>query len=526
MRFEDLTPQDIDYARKIYKAHRSELSWDEKMKILMNLFGKSERTTRKWCSEKLGFAEKVEQVSEQYELAKQKVFDSSKNIFFFTWAQNNTPVHKGLLREMEAYANFLDADIHIIAGRYKNPTSLESSKKRKFEESWSPEIRKYLDANRHNIHRYLSIMSDVKIQPTAVNPMSGMEGMSRENSCIFGSPKVQMNMIPVLFGQKPKMIMTTGAITKKNYTDSKSGKKGEFHHTFGFVIVEIKDDETFFTRQVTAKSDGSFCDLFYKVKDGKVSAINSSAAIVLGDYHAGDHDEKVIKKTLDLLNKIKPKNVVLHDVFDGKSINHHEMDDPFIQYQKEVEGKNSLKDEVDLMLNELERFKKYKVVIVRSNHDDFVDRWLKKTDWRKASTPKNSLEYMNYSAAILRGDAKNGVIPWIIKQRFPEFVTLNRTDSYIVNHWELANHGDLGTNGSRGNVDQYRKFNTKVVIGHSHSPARKDNVLQVGTSTKLRLNYNVGPSSWLNSHVIIHENSKAQHIHFIEGEYTTIKYIK
>jgi hypothetical protein len=37
-----------------------------------------------------------------------------------------------------------------------------------------------------------------------------------------------------------------GAITKKNYTDSKSGKVGDFHHTFGFVIVEIKDDNILF----------------------------------------------------------------------------------------------------------------------------------------------------------------------------------------------------------------------------------------------------------------------------------------
>jgi hypothetical protein len=51
---------------------------------------------------------------------------------------------------------------------------------------------------------------------------------------------------------KPKLILTTDAITKKNYTDSKSGKVGDFHLTFGFVIVEIKDDNTFFfDRQVT-----------------------------------------------------------------------------------------------------------------------------------------------------------------------------------------------------------------------------------------------------------------------------------
>jgi hypothetical protein len=89
-------------------------------------------------------------------------------------------------------------------------------------------------------------MSDVKIQPTATNPMSGLQGMSGINSCIFGSPKVQMEMIPVLEGNKPKMMVTTGAVTIMNYTDSKSGKKGEFHHTLGFVVVEISDKETFF----------------------------------------------------------------------------------------------------------------------------------------------------------------------------------------------------------------------------------------------------------------------------------------
>ena len=109
-------------------------------------------------------------------------------------------------------------------------------------------------------------MSDVKIQPTAVNPMTGMQGMSGLNSCIFGSPKVQMEMIPVLEGCKPKMMLTTGACTIKNYTDSKSGKKGEFHHTLGFVIAEIKDDDTFFIRQVTADEEGNFMDLWNQVK--------------------------------------------------------------------------------------------------------------------------------------------------------------------------------------------------------------------------------------------------------------------
>jgi len=163
------------------------------------------------------------------------------------------------------------------------------------------------------------------------------------------------------------------------------------------------------------------------------------------------------------------------------------------------------------------------VVIVRSNHDDFIDRWLKDTDWRKTVTPKNSLEYMQYSAAILSGQAPNGVIPYLINQKFPHFKTLGRNDSYLVKGWELGQHGDIGSSGTRGSLLQLRKLNTKIVVGHYHAPGRKDGALSVGTSTKLRLNYNLGASSWLQSHVIIHQDGKAQHINFINGEFTTLE---
>jgi hypothetical protein len=103
-------------------------------------------------------------------------------------------------------------------------------------------------------------------------------------------------------------------------------------------------------------------------------------------------------------------------------------------------------------------------------------------------------------------------------------MAFGRNDSYTNQFgWELAQHGDKGTNGSRGSLLQFRKLNTKVIVGHYHSPGRKDGALAVGTSTKLRLPYCQGPSSWLHSHVIVHNDGKAQHINFIKGEFTTFK---
>jgi hypothetical protein len=517
MKFEELTDDQILEMSDLY--WNRELSWDERMKNLSNLLGKSERTVQSWIS-KLGITEKAITESPQYIKAKERKFNKKKKRFLITWAQNSTEVHENFISNIEAYAKFINADIHVIAGRYKNPTSVFTDKSY---DVWSDRILQYLDAGRHEVHKHMWIMSDVKIQPTAVDPMTGLQGMSGINSCVFGSPKVQMETIPVLEGNLPKLMMTTGACTLRNYTDSKSGKKGEFHHTLGFVLVEIKNDEVFFSRQITATDDGNFTDLFYKVENGLVNQIDSVAAAVLGDLHYGQHDERVLEKTLELFKSLKPENVILHDVFDGLSINHHESKDPFIQYQREVDGSNSLRSEIESMLEGLEKFSQYKVSVVRSNHDDFLDRWLKNTDWRKANTLKNSIEYMEFSALLLKGEAPKGIIPYLINKKFPSYKTLGRSDSLVINGWELAQHGDIGSNGSRGSLLQFRKLNTKIVVGHYHSPGRKDGALAVGTSTKLRVNYNLGPSGWLQSHVIIHHDGKAQHINFIRGEFTTFK---
>jgi len=518
MRFNELNDSDIEYIRKIY--FDTSIKWEDRMTQLATFIGKSRRTVSNWLKQ-LNMTETSEVKSEQFEEAKSKQLDKTKKRFIITWAQNNTPVHKKFLANIEAYADFINAEISVIAGRYRNPTSLVQS--RSIKESWKDELLPYLDANRHYIHKFVSIMADIKIQPTATNPMTGLRGMSGLNSCIIGSPKVHMEVVPVLDSSRPKIMMTTGAVTNKNYTDSTSGKKGEFHHTFGFVIVEIDGDDRFYARQITANTNGDFTDLFYKVKDRQIIPNNKIEAIILGDVHVGDTDPVVLRTTTELMSKLKPKYTVLHDLFNGSSINHHEADNPIIQYRKEITNANSLKTEIDNMLEWIDSMKQYNLVVVRSNHDDFLDRWILKADWKK--DVKNSLEYMTYTKLLLENKAPKGLIPYIIDQKFPDVKTLGIDESFKVKNWELGAHGDLGSNGSRSSILQYRQLSSKIIVGHYHSPQRKDGALSVGTSTKLRIGYNKGASSWMNSHVIIHEDGKAQHINIIDGKYTTLDVI-
>lgn len=520
MKFKNLTDEDIEHITRVYQD-KDNGSWEKRAHQLSEEFNVSERTIRKWCSEKLDLKEKLDVENEQFELAKERQLNKGFKRFLITYGQNNTRVHKKFFRNMKALAEEYNADIHVIAGKYSCGKGEELM--------WHEEITPYLDANTHDIHKYLSIESSVPLLATAVNPLSGLAGFGGNKSTIFGHPKVQLETVPVLEGERPKIMMTTGACTVPNYTHSKAGAKGMFHHTMGFVVVEIKDNKTFFMRQVTALENGSFTDLHYNVKDGVVSKNNTMAACILGDIHYGQHEQRVITATHKMLKKIKPKHVVLHDVFDGLAISHHEIKNPFIQYGREMDGSNDLKAEVDNMLDNLESFKKYdNVVVVKSNHDEVIDKWLINEDWRKQPTMKNAPEYMRYSAILLEqyktGHVK-GVIPAIINERFPKWNTLDRRKGYKVKGFELGYHGDVANNGARGSLLGFRKLNTKCVVGHYHSPGRKDGALAVGTSTKLRVNYNLGGSSWAHANVNIYEDGKAQHVFFdpITFEYTTLK---
>ena len=451
--------------------------------------------------------------SKEYISAQKRKLSKSK-YYIVTWAQNNTPVHKDFLHNIESYAKFLGAEIHVILGRYKNPTSIFQGKT---DEHWANEILPYADAHRHSIHKKLQLLSDIKVQPTAMLPLTGLEGISGVCSCVVGHPKVQLKVVAALEGYEPKIMLTTGAVTRRNYTDSKVGKKGEFHHTYGLTIIEIVNNEVFIPRQITALANGSFTDLCYNVKDGKIKKINRIAFAKIGDRHNGEHCKIVEKQQRKLLDYFQPKATVVPDIFNGHSVNPHEQKDPIKLYQRDVENTNNFRKEIDELLEDMKPMLKYNLVIESANHNDFADRYIKSQDWKRDI--KNAKTYAECLSILLSNKAPQGIIAYYIKERFGSKVkTLGRNDSFRINDWELASHGDLGVSGSKGSISQFKRLSTKMVCAHSHTPAREDGVLYVGTSTRLRVGYNMGASSWMNCDVIGHLDKKAQHVFYMGDE--------
>ena len=146
-------------------------------------------------------------------------------------------------------------------------------------------------------------------------------------------------------------------------------------------------------------------------------------------------------------------------------------------------------------------------------------RWLEEVEWR--SEPQNAAIYhalwLAWLAAIERDDHFDPFAWWMKKHCDAESLYLKPDYPFIVKDIYLAYHGDKGANGSRGSLTGMAKIGAKTVVGHTHSPGIEKGCYMIGTSSQLNLEYTSGPSSWLNTHCIIHANGKRQLVHIIRG---------
>ena len=447
---------------------------------------------------------------------------SKKKYYIITWEQNETPIHQDFYNNILAYKKFLNAELSVILGRYKNPTSVFTDSKN---DNWSEQTRPYWDAREHNIHKHLKILSNIKITPTRKYPLTGVQDLADGKTVIVGHPKLHLKVEPTLANYPNRMILTTGAITLPNYTDSATGVIGEGSHKYGFVIVEIQDEDVFFVRQVEAEEDGSFIDLCYEVRNQQVTKIDKALGLVCGDTHLGQLNVEIDRQNDLICDYFNVDNIVLHDVVDGESCNNHKIKSPIEQFKRYDRGEHLIHSELDKLTEWVSSKLKYKPVIPQANHNSRFDRILEE-DWRKDI--HNAKFYLEFTKRVLDGEIQEGVISYWLKHNFGDSVTtLKHTDSFKIGRYECSQHGDNGSNGMKGSPVAFRNLGIPIVLAHTHTPYRADDTLYVGTNTELLLDYNQkGASSWMHCNVLIGKNGIAQHIIFNNYKFTTFKLIK
>lgn len=457
----------------------------------------------------------------------------ARSDFAVTSAQNNTPVDLAFLAALKHWTNDRDGKLLVRAIRYKNPTSRKDPQEEELRGDerywWDDAVSEYLIDNEIRLNEHL-ILPHTWIQATASDPLASLESRSKDASAIYGHSQLAMKAVATPHQRLPKILYTTGSVTKKNYSKTKAGDLAAFHHSPSAVLVEIRG-KRFHLREVSW--DGvCFYDLdrIYTA-EGSAPAPPASA-LVTGDEHAWFNCPAVRLATYDandsIVRTLRPAVLVRHDLFDCYSVTPHHQKRRLTRAVKTVNGWGSLERELDDTRRFMEATTPEGVlnVITGANHHDQLFRFLQSGE--QNVEPENLALYYWFNWRLL-AEAKmtpNGVQhpdPFELYCRDRGLLCdarfLGPDESFVVAGVELGMHGHLGPNGARGTVRNLSKIGLRSVVGHSHSPGIYQGAYQVGTSTHLRLEYNAGPSSWLNTHAAVYPNGRRQMLHVIDGHW-------
>jgi hypothetical protein len=443
-----------------------------------------------------------------------------KKRYVFTAAQNNTYVNKKFFHSLMHYCSINDAELVVSTFLY-NKNGFQNGEGQK--NVWyDPLIVPFINNEKHEVFDGLVYCGELNILPTAVNPLSGFHSYTKNASAIIPHVKVQLESIPVPKGTDPKILYTTGAITKLNYIQQKVGQIAEFHHIFGALVAEVDDEGDWFVRQLISDKDGCFYDLGeYYTPDGFEEDQKPVEAINWGDIHA-EHIDPLVKiaafsqeNHLNMLDVLKPKFQLSHDTINFTARSPHSFSDHYFRFSQFHHGTDSVEEDLRLCGNVLKEMQRpfSQIVVVNSNHDIHFKKWLSQADYK--TDPVNAIFFLKCQLALYqaieRGDNNFSIFEYSIKEMFPELKDirfLKQDEKFQILGIEMGQHGHLGSNGSKGSTTIYRKIGLRYNIGHQHSAGIKDGVYVAGTFSEMDMGYNAGNSSWSQSCIVTYPNSK------------------
>ena len=446
--------------------------------------------------------------------------------FLITTAITGCRVEEEFLESMKIYCKCNDAKLLVLvasdpAHNYFNPGAKYGTIDKSLIDDDISIVVSDVALN-SNVH-----LSTVKLGAKHMDPATSMERIAaNSNTFIFASPKQRLKPVAVSAEKLPHFVMTSGAITMSDYSSANymSGRTAfiaDNDHIMGAVIMEIQDDKIFHFRQVQRSPDSpSFADL--GIRYNPTSYVKENPwGLIMGDWHSGSTDPIAKMVWEEVLSVTKPTNLVMHDTFDGFSINHHIENDMVVKAMRVKQGRSNLYNEIVGVAKDLDHMRGLipgNLYVVKSNHDEVLIKYLKRGKFIKDH------ENAEYAADLFKvAVRKQDPLQFAVEEIDPHMdnvIWLQRKDSLKVAGVELAMHGDKGPKGAKGTINNLEKTVTNLVKGHSHEPEILRGAFQVGTSSLLQLEYNEGdPSAWMHTSCLIYEDGTKQLINSIYGDW-------
>lgn len=456
--------------------------------------------------------------------------------YILTSAQNNTYLHDKLWVNLLALAKFYNAEIKVGTYSYnKNAYGPLAVKKGTFEgydrEVWYDErIQQLISDDRIELANGLTWCGEMNIIPTANDPLESLETYSGRKSAIFPHAKISMRSIATMQGEGTKLNYTTGTVTLKNYIQKKAGLKAEHHHTYGALLVEVNSEGNWWVRQLEQDEQNSIQDLNVLVKAGVVTEGVPVEALTWGDIHVTDLNKVVEQLSIGkhgMLETLKPSYQFIHDLLEGVSFNHHASKNAHDKFKAFLRGYDVVTQELKDTSGKLQEYMRpwVETVVVDSNHDNWLMRWLREHDYR--NDPRNALLFLEAQFEVFKQlEGKNErfhLIEWAMRKfDTPDSVKFLRQDeSFTIcgKKIECGMHGHLGPDGARGTPSNLNKIGRKANTAHTHSAGIYNGLYVAGTSTNLQMSYNHGPSSWSHSHIVTYPSGKRTIVTMYAGKW-------
>lgn len=446
--------------------------------------------------------------------------------FVITSCQNNAAINTEFLDALAFYCVMNNAELLIVPIIYR-PADHEE-----IVFNIPAHIPHTMVSHKMRLHDEVFVMGSFNFIPTTVNPLQGLESLSKGDTLIVPSPQLRSKSLPVSATRHPAILHTTGAISRPEYANTKVGEKAFFNHSYSAVLVEIDNENDFHIRVLNCDDNGSFIDIGWEYDSLGGKRFLGVSAIVTGDEHAMFSCPVVECATYSnndsLVKTLKPKYVVRGDVLDCFTVNHHTRRDNIKNIGKSIFGLNKIEDELNLTIDYIRRTTacgNFENILVASNHADHLTEWLSHIDIKTEPWNAKIYFWLMYQVISSMEETDIGVSHSNPFELYCKHVGLentrflNRDQSFRIADVELSLHGDKGSNGSRGSISQFSNLADKVVVGHSHTPGIISGAYQVGTSSKLKLDYTSGPSSWMQTHCLVYSTGKRQLINIINGKW-------
>lgn len=452
-----------------------------------------------------------------------------RRVVLLTAAQDETPLDDGFWRNLLAYKALRKADLLIGGFTYQKGLFEDHSVRAGV---YVADLVPFLQPAEIRLAPHLLWCGQANILPTAGNPLTGWQTHGGHTSIVVPHAKIAMESVAVMT-PPAKIAVSTGVVTRPNYIRRNAGMKAEWHHTLGFVIAEIADDGMHWLRTVSAEKDGSFQDLDLRVAGGRVRAGCRVEAITWGDIHHERLDPAMSRLGWGvtpagmadppdgpaMVDALRPRFQFFHDLIDFSARNHHRRADPDHMTAMFARRSDSVAAEIAAAAQWLRSAARpfARTVVVDSNHNDALLRWLRAPDAR--TDPANAAIWHEWNGAwhraIIAADEAFHPFAHALKTSgAPAFEFVRAGDSFLVCETsaavECGLHGHHGPNGARGSVAAFARVAPRVNVGHGHAPAIREAAYMAGVNGALRMDYNFGPSAWAHADIVTHGSGKRQ----------------